>query len=387
MKSKRNYLPEQYRRAAGAIINHNYLRQQFSDYAIIFKEIEKLVLNGDYTLGESVDKFEANIRKLTGSRYAIGVGNGTDAIFMSLKAAGIKAGDEVITTPYTFFATIGAIVSAGAKPVFVDIDEDYNINPRLILGALSSHTKAIVPVHWSGCPCRMDEIMKIARRHRLVVVEDACHGIRAYFKDKAVGTFGLAGCFSMHPLKNLNVWGDGGYIVTDSGKIHSRLLLLRNHGLINRDECRIYGYNSRLDSIQAIVANHLLKKIDRITGARIAHARRFDELLRDVKQITIPPRPADAVQVYHIYVVRAERRDELQSWLVKNGVDAKVHYPVPMHLQPAAKKYGYRAGDFPVCEKICKSVISLPVHEFIAEAQIEYVVKKIRDFYAQNKVC
>jgi len=382
MKINRNYLPEQYRRTATPAINHNYLRQQFADYEKIFKKIKKLVQKGDYTLGESVDEFEDNIRKLTGSRFAVGVGSGTDAIFLSLKAAGIGAGDEVITTPYTFMATIGAIVATGARPVFVDIGEDYNINPGLISHAVSASTRAIVPVHWSGSPCRMDAIMKIAREHRLAVVEDACHGIRAYFKGKAAGTFGLTGCFSMHPLKNLNVWGDGGYIVTDSEKIHSKLLLLRNHGLINRDECQVYGYNSRLDSIQAVVANHLLKKIDKITKSRIAHAERFDGLLRDVEQITLPPRPDDVIQVYHIYVVRAERRDELQAYLVKNGIDAKVHYPVPMHLQPAAKGYGYKAGDFPVCERICKSVISLPVHEFITDAQIDYVTKKIKAFYA-----
>jgi dTDP-4-amino-4,6-dideoxygalactose transaminase len=386
MKIKHNYLREQYHRTALPAINHNYLLKQFADYAPIFRKIKKLVQKGDYTLGESVDEFEANIRKLTGSRFAVGVGSGTDAIFLSLKAAGVGAGDEVITTPYTFMATVGAIVASGAKPVFVDIRKDYNIDPVLIERAITSRTRAIVPVHWSGCPCRMDEIMRIALKYRLAVVEDACHGIRAYFKGKAAGTFGLTGCFSMHPLKNLNVWGDGGYVVTDSEKIHAKLILLRNHGLINRNECLVYGYNSRLDSIQAIVANHLLKKIDLITRARIAHASRYDELLGGIKQITIPPRPADVVQVYHIYVIRAERRDQLQAFLLKNGVDAKVHYPVPMHLQPAAKVYGYKTGDFPVCERVCKSVISLPVHEFITNAQIDYVVKKIKAFYA-NKIC
>ncbi|MBU4198541.1 MAG: DegT/DnrJ/EryC1/StrS family aminotransferase [Kiritimatiellae bacterium] len=363
-------------------INHNYLRQQFADYAKILKKIGRLAQEGDYTLGKQVDEFEANIRKLTGSRHAIGVGSGTDAIFLSLKASGIGNGDEVITTPYTFVATIGAIVATGAKPVFADIGEDYNLDPALLVPRISARTKAILPVHWSGLPCRMDAILNIARQHHLSVIEDSCHGIRAYFKGKAAGTFGLCGCFSMHPLKNLNVWGDGGYIVTDSDEIYKRLMLLRNHGLADRNECRIFGYNSRLDSIQAIVANHLLQKIDAITKARIDNARLYDEVLREIKQIIIPPRRPDAVQVYHLYIVRAERRDELQKYLLKNGIDAKVHYPVPMHLQPAAKIYGYKAGDFPVCERTCKSVISLPVHEFITEKQIKTVAKKIKEFYA-----
>lgn len=384
MQTLHNYLPGQYRKDAVYEINHNYLPQQFADHDLILAKIKKLVERGEFTLGKSVDEFEQNIRTLVGSRFAIGVGSGTDAIFLSLQAAGIGAGDEVITTPYTFMATIGAIVTAGATPVFVDIGEDYNINPELITRRISARTRAIVPVHWSGLPCRMDAIMKIARKHKLAVIEDACHGIRAYHKGQPAGTFGLAGCFSMHPLKNLNVWGDGGYIVTDSEQMHGRLMLMRNHGLINRDTCEIFGYNSRLDSIQAVVANHLLQKIDAITAARIAHARFYDELLADIEQLIIPPRPRDAVHVYHLYVVRAERRDELRIFLMRNGIDAKVHYPVPMHLQPAAQPFGYKVGDLPVCEQTCNSVISLPVHEFITEEQMRFVATTIRKFYAKN---
>ncbi|MBT5873209.1 MAG: DegT/DnrJ/EryC1/StrS family aminotransferase [Candidatus Latescibacteria bacterium] len=377
-----NYLPEQYRQTGAHAINHNYLRAQFSDYQEIFQKIEALVLEGDFTLGKSVDEFEARIRELTGSRFAVGVGSGTDALLLSLKAAGVGKGDEVITTPFTFFATIGAIVTAGARPVFVDICEDYNIDPNRIEKAIATNTKAILPVHWSGLPCEMDQILAVADRHGLSVIEDSCHAILAEYNSKPAGTFGLSGCFSMHPLKNLNVWGDGGYLVTDSEEMHNQLVLLRNHGLLNRDECAVFSYNSRLDSLQAIVANHLLEKIHYITESRIARAARFDELLRDIPQITIPPRPRHVRQVYHIYVVRAERRNELQVYLVERGIDAKVHYPIPMHLQPAASGYGYRRGDFPVCEAVCDSVLSLPVHEFIAFEQIEHVASKIREFYA-----
>lgn len=384
METRHNYLPDQYEETGQYKINHNYLVQQFSDYREIFNEIEKLVKRGDYTLGRSVDEFENTIRHLTGSRFTIGMGSGTDALFLSLKAAGIEKGDEVITTPYTFFATIGAIVTAGATPVFVDIRNDYNIDPDLIENALTGRTKGILPVHWSGLPCEMYAIMDVAARNNLFVVEDACHTVRAEYKGKPMGTFGLTGCFSMHPLKNLNVWGDGGFIVTNSEEMHSKLALLRNHGLMNRDQCAIFAYNSRLDSIQAIVANHLIKKIDHITESRIAHAARLDQELIDIPQITIPDRPVDVKQVYHLYVIRAERRDELKKYLNENQVDAKIHYPIPMHLQPAAKAYGYKRGDFPICEAICDSVISLPVHEFVTDEEIDYMVSKIKDFYAHG---
>jgi len=384
MKIKHNYLPGQYEDTGNYRINHNYLGEQFSDYREIINEIEKLVKRCDYTLGKNVDEFEDNIKELTGSHFAIGVGSGTDALFLSLKAAGVDKGDEVITTPYTFFATIGAIITAGATPVFVDIREDYNINPNLIEEAITEKTKCILPVHWAGLPCEMDAIMDIAERNNLFVIEDACHTIRAEYKEKPAGTFGVSGCFSMHPLKNLNVWGDGGYIITDSEKMHDKLVLMRNHGLINRDECSVFTYNSRLDSIQAIVANHLLKKIDHITESRISHATLFDKQLMGIPQIKVPQRSENVKQVYHLYIVSVERRDELKQYLNENQIDAKIHYPIPMHLQPAAKSLGYKRGDLPVCERICDSVISFPVHEFITDEQIYYTVSKVSEFYAKS---
>ena len=381
MEISHNYLPRQYQETSIPNINHNYLKEQFADYPTIFKEIERLILNCDYTLGKAVDEFENNICRLTGAKYCIGVGSGTDALFLSLKAAGIKEGDEVITTPYTFFATIGAIVTAGAKPVFVDIQEDYNLNPDLIEKAMTRNTKAILPVHWSGIPCKMEKILQIANKHNLKVIEDACHGINGFYKKVHLGRFGDTGCFSMHPLKNINVWGDGGFVITDSKELHDKLVLLRNHGLINRDQCAVFAYNSRLDSLQAIVANHLLKQVNFITDSRIRNALFFDHELSKIPQIKIPARDKESKTVFHIYVIRAEQRDELQKFLVKNGVDAKVHYPIPMHLQPAAKEYGYKKGDFPIAEQICDSVISLPVHEFITLEQQEYTVSKIKEFY------
>ena len=328
-----NYLPEQYQKTGTLPINHNYLPQQFADYPQILEKIASLVQNCAFTLGSEVDTFENNICSLTGAKHSIGVGSGTDALMLSLIAGGLQPGDEVITTPYTFFATIGAIVTAGGVPVFADIRDDYNIDPQAIEAAITPKTKAIMPVHWSGLPCDMERIMEIADRYNLFVVEDACHAIKAECNGQFAGRFGLAGCFSMHPLKNLNVWGDGGYIITDDTQFHDKLVLMRNHGLINRNECVQFSYNSRLDSIQAVVANHLLQKIDYITDSRIAPALRYDELLKDISQVTLPVRPVGTKQVHHLYCIRVQERDALQAYLIKQGIDAKIHYPIPMHLQ------------------------------------------------------
>jgi dTDP-3-amino-2,3,6-trideoxy-4-keto-D-glucose/dTDP-3-amino-3,4,6-trideoxy-alpha-D-glucose/dTDP-2,6-dideoxy-D-kanosamine transaminase len=377
-----NFLLKQYKLTNELPINHNYLPQQFQDSEEVIDEIRKLVVRGDFTLGSAVNEFEAEFKKISNTRYAIGVGSGTDALFLSLKALGIKEGDEVITTPYTFYATIGAIVTAGAIPKFVDIGSDYNIDPNLIEEAITSNTKAIVPVHWSGLLCDMDSIRDIADRHNLSIVEDACHAINAKRNNKTAGSIGDTACFSMHPLKNLNVWGDGGIIVTNNKELHDKLVLLRNHGLRGRDICDIFAYNSRLDTLQAIVGNHYIKKIDHITDMRIKNAHFYDNKLSDISQIEIPSRSPEVKQVFHLYCIRVSERDDLQKYLIKNGIDAKVHYPIPMHLQPAAKDFGYSEGDFPHSEKLCKEVLSLPVHEFIIEEQMNFTVQKIKEFYS-----
>ena len=381
-KSEHNYLFKQYRANNSLPINHNYLPFQFEDSEEVINEIRKLVKRGDFTLGEAVNDFEDKFKKIVKAKYALGVGSGTDAIFLSLKAQGIGKGDEVITTPYTFYATIGAIVTAGATPKFVDVGLDYNIDPNNIEGAITTRTKAIVPVHWSGLICDMKSISNIAHKYNLSIVEDACHAINAEREGKTAGTLSSTACFSMHPLKNLNVWGDGGMIVTNDKNIYDKLSLLRNHGLRNRDICEIFGYNSRLDTLQAIVGNHYIKKIDHITDSRILNAQFFDRELSKLSQISIPKRIKGNKQVFHIYVIRVKERDELQRFLINNGIDAKIHYPIPMHLQPASKEFGYSKGDFPLAEKICQEALSLPVHEFIFAEQREYILSKIKDFYS-----
>ena len=381
MATTKNFLPEQYRKNNKLGINHNYLNQQFSDHEIIWAKMREVVINGDFTLGSEVDLLEKEYAQISGTNHAIGVGSGTDAIFLSLKALGVGQGDEVITTAFTFYATIGAIVTAGAKPVFCDIRADYNIDPSEIEAKITPATKVIIPVHWSGKPCDMNAISEIAQKYNLAIVGDACHAISANYKGRTAGSLGTLACFSFHPLKNLNVWGDGGIITTNSDDLADKLRLMRNHGLVGRDECHIFGYNSRLDTIQAVVARHLLGKIKHITESRVAHADYFDKELRSVSQIIIPKRDADIYQVYHIYSICCQRRDELQNYLIENGVDAKVHYPIPMHLQPAANYLGHKKGDFPIAETIADSTISLPVHEFISRDQQDYVIKLIKDFY------
>ena len=381
MASAKNFLPEQYRQDKKLDINHNYLEEQFADHEVIWTKMREVVVRGDFTLGSEVDLLEKEYANLCDTRHAIGVGSGTDALFLSLKVLGIGEGDEVITTAFTFYATIGAIVTAGAKPVFCDIGDDHNINAALIEAKITPATKAILPVHWSGKPCDMDAIEALASKHNLAIVGDACHAISATYKGRTAGSLGTLACFSFHPLKNLNVWGDGGIITTNSDILADKLRLMRNHGLVGRDECRIFAYNSRLDTIQAVVARHLLNKIHHITQSRVEHADYFDQKLSAVAQIIIPQRDAEIYQVYHIYSICCQRRSELQKYLIENGVDAKVHYPVPMHLQPAADYLGHKKGDFPIAERIADNTLSLPVHEFITRDQQDYVIKLIKAFY------
>ena len=298
----KNFLTEQYIKDKKFKIKHNYLSNQFKDYPKILKKIEKVIKFNDFTLGFEVNKFENNFKTLINAKNCIAVGSGTDAIYMSLKCLGLSRGDEVITTPYTFYATVNAIVQADCKPVYVDAQEDFNINPDLIEKQITKKTKAILVVHWAGRICDMKRIKKIAKKYKLFIIEDACHAALAKSNSEFAGNFGDIGCFSLHPLKNLNVWGDGGMIVTKNNKIASQLRLLRNHGLINRNEIKIYGINSRLDTIQAVVANHLLPKLKDITKKRRANAELLDTNLVNLKEIKIP-KGLKAYMKFFTYIV------------------------------------------------------------------------------------
>ena len=379
---KNNFLIKQYNSDKKMKIKHNYLSEQFQNSKKIFRLIEDTVKFNDFTLGRYVDLFEKQFCKYQKVKYAIGVGSGTDAIFLSLKALGIKEGDEVITPTYSFYATAGAIATAGAKPVFVDIKDDLNIDEEKIEKKITKKTKAIVPVHWSGRICNMKKILTIAKKYKLHVVEDACHAIMAHDdKKKYAGNFGITGCFSMHPLKNLNVWGDGGIVTTNNKKIYDKIRLMRNHGLISRNDCKIYGYNSRLDTIQAAVGLEMIKKINLITKSRIKNAKYLNDQLKDIKEITLIKEKTGYKSVYHLYQFFCKNRDSLDVYLRKNKIDSKVHYPKPLHLHHAAKKFNYKNGQFEIAEKLAKKVISIPVHEFIKKKELDYMISKIKKFY------
>jgi len=327
-------------------VPYSYLDQQFADIDAYFEEIKKVVQKGDFTLGQAVSEFEEEFAKLTGLPFAVGVGSGTDALMLPLKAIGIGPGDEVITAANTFVATVGAIAMCGATPVFVDNNEQFTIAVDQIEKAITPKTKAIMPVHLSGCPANMPEIMKIADKYNLKIVEDAAQAILASIDGKHVGSWGEAAGFSLHPLKNLNVWGDGGIIVTKSAEMRDKLRLLRNHGMKNRDEIEIFGHNSRLDSIHAAIGLKLIKDVHWITEKRIKNANKLDCALKDLNEfINIPQRLSNYNWVYHTYVLRAKNRDALLKYLLDEGIRAKVHYPIPMHLQKASEYLGYKVGD------------------------------------------
>lgn len=380
----KNFYPQQYIETGEFPINHNYLSKQFADHDIILEKIKTVVQQGDFTLGQAVDDLEKVFAQLNGGKFGIGVGSGTDALFLSLKALNIGAGDEVITTAFTFFATIGAIVTAGATPVFVDVGDDFNIDVNKVEAAITTKTKAIMPVHWSGNPCDIESINAIAKRHNIAVIADACHGIMSTYQGQGIAALPTVSCFSLHPLKNLNVWGDGGLVVTNDKAIADRLYSIRNHGLKNRDICEEFSYNSRLDTVQAVVAQHLVDhSIVNITQSRINNALYLDEQLSNIAEIELPKRDKEKQHVFHLYMGLFERRDLLQFFLQQNGIDAKVHYPVPMHLQPAAKQYGHVKGDFPMAETVADNCLSLPVHEFITREQLDFMIEKIKAFYSE----
>ena len=362
----------------------SFLTEQFSDSEVILGRIREFLKRCDFTLGEDLTEFENKYATYCGAKHAIGVGSGTDALALSLRAAGVGPGDEVISAPNSFVATTGAIVQVGARPVYVDVRKDQTINPALIEGAITPKTKAILPVHWAGCPADMEAIMPIAKRNGLVVVEDACQALGARINGKAVGTFGIAGGFSCHPIKPLHVWGDGGVIVTDSDSLNQQLRLIRNHGLQGRDVVSLWGVNSRFDNLHAIVGNFVFDSLDNTIDSRIAYANRYDKALsteKFSKFIEIPHRPLEQKHVYHLYIIKVTRRDELLKHLQNHGVEAKIHYPIPLHLQPAAASWKYTKGMFPVTEEQSEETLTLPCHQFLTNDHIDYVLSKIAEFY------
>lgn len=360
----------------------SYLDRQFADVDAYLGDLRAFIPTGDLTLGKPLQEFERRFSELVGLPHAIGVASGTDALILSMKILGIGVGDEVITTPTTFIATVGAIAMTGARPVFVDSEDGFVIDPAKIEAAITPRTKAILPVHYTGNAADMPAIAEIAARHKLLLLEDACQSIAAQIDGKPVGTWGETASFSLHPLKNLNVWSDGGFICTRSDTLAAKLRLYRNHGLVNRDEVEIFGHNSRLDTVQAVIGNRLIPTVPELTEKRIGYARRYDAAFADLApRLRVPRRRPGVRHVYHLYILRAERRDDLLTYLNQHGIEAKIHYPIPVHLQKAAAHLGYKAGDFPISEADAKQVITLPAHPYLTDAEVNYTIEQVRGFY------
>jgi dTDP-4-amino-4,6-dideoxygalactose transaminase len=345
----------------------------------LLRAVAAVLERGDFILGEAVAAFEREFAALCGVRHAVGVANGTDALVLAMKALGVGAGDEVITPPNSWISSTSSIVLAGARPVFADVGADLLIDPERVEAAITPRTRAIMPVHLTGRCADMARLAAIARRHHLLILEDAAQAAGAQFQGRAAGSFGRAACFSLHPLKNLSAMGDGGVVVTDDDAVAASLRLLRNHGLKNRDEVAQWGWNSRLDTLQAAVLRPRLAALPAIIAARRRHAAAYREALSGV--VVTPQERADERATYHVFVIQCDRRDALQRFLAERGIEAKIHYPIPIHLQEAARGLGCRAGDLPMAETQARRILSLPIHQHLADAQRDAVIEAIRAFY------
>ncbi|MGH7197254.1 MAG: DegT/DnrJ/EryC1/StrS family aminotransferase [Candidatus Omnitrophota bacterium] len=338
-----------------------------------------------FILKDSVAELEAKVARFTGTKYAVSVASGSDALYLALWALGIKAGDEVLTTPFTFFASASAISRLGAKPVFADIDPcTFNLDPSKLEDKISRKTKAILPVHLFGLCCDMSRVMKIARKHGLAVVEDAAQAFGSECQGRRAGSIGDAGCFSFYPTKNFGGAGDGGMVTTSSRETAEKIRLLRDHGSSKKYHHDLIGINSRLDEIQAAVLLVKFKHIQKWNRKREGHARFYDRELRGLP-LQRPSAPAGFEHTYHLYSILADDRDALKVFLEKRGVGVAIHYPLPLHLQAWYKELGHRKGDLPVSESVSKRILSLPMYPELSARSRAFVVSSIRAFYGKAR--
>jgi len=333
-----------------------------------------------------VTRFEEDFGAYCGTPYAIGLGNGTDALWLSLIALGICAGDEVITVPMTFMATAEAISYCGAKPVFVDIDErTYTMDPRLLERAITPRTKAIIPVHLFGQCADMDPILEIARRHGLPVIEDACQAHGAEYKGRKAGSLGVAGCFSFYPGKNLGAFGEAGAVVTANEDLRNKIQMLRDHGQAKKYHHAVIGWNARMDGIQGAVLRIKLKHLTNANEARRGNACLYNQHLAGLVEVTTPAEAEYARHVYHLYVVRVRNRDHILQALANRGISCGIHYPIPLHLQKAYAFLGHRKGAFPVSERYAEEFLSLPMFPELTGQQIDMVAQELRTVVCSPK--
>ena len=358
------------------------LKAQYRAIAADIEEaMRRVVADADFILGADVELFEREFAYFCEAKYAVGLDSGTSALELALRAYDVGEGDEVITVSHTFIATAAAISYTGARPVLIDIDPDtFNIDVEKIEAAVTPRTKAIVPVHLYGQAADFDPILSIARKHNLVVIEDACQAHGARYKGKRVGALGDAGCFSFYPGKNLGAYGDAGMIVTNSNEIADKIRLLRNYGQPQKYRHVIMGYNRRLDSLQAAVLRAKLGHLDGWNSSRRRAAKLYDEMLKDVDGVRTPYHAEESEHVYHLYVVQHPKRDQLLKYLKDHGVFAGLHYPTPVHLQPCYEHLGKPPGSLPFTEAAASRVISLPMFAEITDEQIEYVCDRVKGF-------
>jgi hypothetical protein len=362
-----------------------------AQYKTIKKEvnlaIKRVLERAEFIGGKEVESLEKEIAQFCRTKYAIGVNSCTDGLFLSLKALGIGPGDEVITTPFTFVATAEVIVNCGAKPVFVDIEpRTFNIDVSKIEKAITSRTKAIIPVHLFGQMAEMDEIMKIAKKYKLFVIEDAAQAVGAEYKGKKAGAIGEIGCFSFFPSKNLGAYGDGGMVITNNKNLADEIRLLRNHGSSKKEKYLnlISGTNSRLDVIQAAILRVKLKHLNRWNKKRNEIAKYYTQSLKGMRNIAPPSIGPARTHVFHQYTIRTTCRDQLRKYLKKNGIPTMIYYPMPLHLQPAFKYLGYKKRDFPQAEKAAKEVLSLPIYPELKKRDQDFVIQRIKEFYEKK---
>lgn len=344
----------------------------------LLKAFENVLDSGRYILGPEVAAFEREFAAYCEVPLAAGISNGTSALHLVLRGLGLRDGDEVITAPNSFLASAAVIALAGGKPVFADIRPDGNIDPSLLEAAITRRTRAIMPVHLTGRPARMPEILEIAKRRNLFVLEDAAQAVGARLDGRRVGSWGDAACFSLHPLKNLRAFGDGGAVTTRDQGVFDRLLKARNHGLVNREQCEFWSFNSRLDEVQAACLRVQLRVLDEWTEMRRNLAFRYNELLREY--VVVPDEGPGEHCVYQTYVIKSDRRDALKEYLNDHGVEALIHYSTPIHLQPAARDLGYTDKDFPVTMRHVGQIISLPLYPSLTHAQQDHVAELVAEF-------
>jgi dTDP-4-amino-4,6-dideoxygalactose transaminase len=363
-----------------------------AQYESIKSEIDAAmqeVLNEtNFIQGKQAALFEEDVCKYFGSKFAVGVASGTDALVLALEALGIGKGDEVVTTPFTFIATAEAISRVGAKPVFCDIDsETYNIDPDKIKSRITAKTKAILPVHLYGMPCEMDEILSIARANKLIVVEDCAQSFGSEYKNKKTGCFGNCGCLSFFPAKNLGCYGDGGMVITDEEETAKKLKMLRNHGSTSKYIYGMHGFNSRLDTLQAALLRVKLKYIDKWIELRIANAGFYNQALLGTDGIITPKIPDKVKHSFNYYTIRLKnfRREGIQEKIKEKGVPSAIYYPLSLHLQVVYEGLGYKKGDFPVAESMQEEVLSLPMYPELDRKLIYEIANNLKSILVQQK--